>query len=279
VGGEGGPPRSAFVPRLRTRHGAGSTSSSRSGGIAWGIEVKASADVRSGDLRWLEAFADRHPRVKRCVVVFFGPRRRKAGGVELVPVDGAVLAYVFDAQGVQVSADAADDAELKIDVGAEAAAQELELAWDAEAGAYRTDLSGEVDVQVQPVNVFFTSGGAQHRGRIVHVRHGLGGGVRVAAGAEGGIQATGVDVLGPRGRVSVMGGVAAPGVRVRTPSAMVAVRAEAPSVMVRSRTGANVRVGAGGVSVMTPGPPSGMVSAMASGGVSIGGGGGIRIGN
>lgn len=52
----------------------------------WGIEVKASEDVRSENLKGLRVLGDRAGKLKRKIVVFLGPRRMRQDDVEIIPL-------------------------------------------------------------------------------------------------------------------------------------------------------------------------------------------------
>ena len=52
----------------------------------WGIEVKASEDVRSENLKGLRVLGDRAAGLKRKIVVFLGPRRMRQDDVEIIPL-------------------------------------------------------------------------------------------------------------------------------------------------------------------------------------------------
>ena len=230
--------------------------------------------------------------------------------VELAPAeDGRVAAWVVDAQGAPITA--AANAEIKINVGPEATAQEVTLAWSSEAGRFEGVVSGQVDVNVAPMGVVVVSGGTRHAGRIEHAARGrvefvAGGGLQVnTPGADVNVQPGGaVQVNTPGANVNVHGAAEAAGARVRIAAPGARVRVEAPGANVNVRgaapgattmvtigggggvqvTPGNVRVGGsaagGGVRVrtttMAP-STSTMVSAM--GGVTVGGGGGIQIGH
>lgn len=76
----------AALFHYRTRHGAEVDFVLEVGRELWGVEVKASRRVDRGMLRGLEAFAARHDRVRRRIVVFLGPRRQRLDGVEALPL-------------------------------------------------------------------------------------------------------------------------------------------------------------------------------------------------
>lgn len=52
----------------------------------WGIEVKASENIRSEHLKGLRGLGDRTTRLKRKIVVFLGPRRMRHDDVEILPL-------------------------------------------------------------------------------------------------------------------------------------------------------------------------------------------------
>lgn len=76
----------ARLSSYRTRYGVEIDFVLEVGREVWGIEVKASRDVRPEAVKGLEAFAQRVPRTKRLIVVFLGPRRQRIRGVEVLPL-------------------------------------------------------------------------------------------------------------------------------------------------------------------------------------------------
>lgn len=52
----------------------------------WGIEVRASEDVRPENLKGLRVLGDRAGKLKRKIVVFLGPRRMRQDDVEIIPL-------------------------------------------------------------------------------------------------------------------------------------------------------------------------------------------------
>lgn len=80
-----GPWPEARLHHFRTRHGAEVDFLLEIGREMWGVEVKASPDIRAGDLTGLESLSQRM-RLARRIVVFLGPRRRNVGDVELIPL-------------------------------------------------------------------------------------------------------------------------------------------------------------------------------------------------
>jgi predicted AAA+ superfamily ATPase len=77
----------ARVFHFRTKGGAEVDYIVDVGRELWAVEVKASRDAGSGDLRGIEAFASRARRVSRRIVVFLGPRKQRLGGVEILPLE------------------------------------------------------------------------------------------------------------------------------------------------------------------------------------------------
>lgn len=77
----------AALFHYRTRHGAEVDFVLEVGRELWGVEVKASRRFDRGMLRGLNAFAARHDRVKRRIVVFLGPRRQDLDGAEALPLE------------------------------------------------------------------------------------------------------------------------------------------------------------------------------------------------
>jgi uncharacterized protein len=77
----------ARVQHFRTRQGAEVDFVLSLGREHWGIEVKASREVGSRDLRGLDAFAGLAGRVTRRIVVFLGARRQRIEGVEVLPLE------------------------------------------------------------------------------------------------------------------------------------------------------------------------------------------------
>ena len=77
----------AALFHYRTRHGVEVDFVLEVGRELWGIEVKASRRVDRGMLRGLNAFAARHDRARRRIVVFLGPRRQNLDGAEVLPLE------------------------------------------------------------------------------------------------------------------------------------------------------------------------------------------------
>jgi hypothetical protein len=214
--------------------------------------------------------------------------------VEVVPAaDGKLEAYVVDASGAAITADA------NVTIEIAGMSTPTILAWDAASNCYKGEVAADVDVTTAPLVVAVEHRGRAQRGGLA-VAAGRAFGVnwraRVASGAGGAIPpgqqmrlASNAEV---RGRFA--GSVAPPNVEGRTEVAVSAMAPRPPGAMVnvnanaeaaRARAGAvNVqgqaaadRARAGGaavqVSVMAPTPPppprppaAPMVSAMAGAG-------------
>lgn len=76
----------AKLSYYRTRHGMEVDFVLEIGREVWAIEVKSGSDVRRQPVQALKAFAERVPRVERRILVYLGPRRQRAGDVEVLPV-------------------------------------------------------------------------------------------------------------------------------------------------------------------------------------------------
>jgi predicted AAA+ superfamily ATPase len=76
----------ARVFHFRTRTGREVDYVVEVGHEVWGIEVKASDDVRPASLGGFAALGDRTDRLKRRIVVFLGPRRMAMDDVEVIPL-------------------------------------------------------------------------------------------------------------------------------------------------------------------------------------------------
>lgn len=82
-------------------------------------------------------------------------------GVELVAgADGAVQAFVFDAQG---QAHATGDLELSLAVGT---ATDVKLVWDAPSLSYKGQLDAHVDLATQPIRASLVASGRAHFGAV-----------------------------------------------------------------------------------------------------------------
>ena len=77
----------ARLQHFRTRRGAEVDFVLSVGREIWGIEVKASRQVGSRDLKGLDAFAERARKVTRRIVVFLGARRQRVDKVDALPVE------------------------------------------------------------------------------------------------------------------------------------------------------------------------------------------------
>ncbi len=77
----------ARVQHFRTRRGAEVDFVLSAGRELWAIEVKASRRVDPRDLKGLETFSERAPKVTRQMVVFLGPRRQRIGKIDVLPVE------------------------------------------------------------------------------------------------------------------------------------------------------------------------------------------------
>lgn len=77
----------ARVSHYRTRHGAEVDFVVEVGREVWGIEVKASRDVRPEALRGLASLADACPRLARRLVIYLGQRSQRLGAVEVLPLE------------------------------------------------------------------------------------------------------------------------------------------------------------------------------------------------
>lgn len=77
--------RSIRVSSFRTEHGAEVDFIVELDGQVWAIEVKASANVASTDLRGLERFADWYGKKHRARVWFLGSEPRRVAGVDVLP--------------------------------------------------------------------------------------------------------------------------------------------------------------------------------------------------
>jgi len=77
----------ARVQHFRTRRGAELDFVLSVGREHWAIEVKASRQVDSRDLKGFDAFAEHARKVTRRIVVFLGPRRQRVDDIEVWPVE------------------------------------------------------------------------------------------------------------------------------------------------------------------------------------------------
>jgi hypothetical protein len=86
--------------------------------------------------------------------------------LELVAKAGQISAFAFDALG---KAQTAGDLDVKLDIGA-GSGSKLALVWDAPCLCYTANLSGNLDLSVQPVVVTLVAGGKAFFGAVSSLR-------------------------------------------------------------------------------------------------------------